>query len=82
LTHLDESVTEREPDEFGLVARVGMFNHDFYVDLLNTGNLGHWILAAELERADFVDPGAIYPASPTVEAVPPQKRGRLRVSGD
>jgi hypothetical protein len=52
------------PDEFGLVAMIGMFNHDFYVDLLNTGNLGHWILAAEIEPAEFVGPGAIYPASP------------------
>jgi hypothetical protein len=71
-----------EPDEFGLVAHVGMFNHDFYVDLLNTGNLGHWSLAAELTSAQFVRPEDIYPASPRAEAVPLRKRGRLRVSGE
>ena len=70
-----------EPDEFGLVARVGMFNHDFYVDLLNTGNLGHWILAAELTSAEYVRAGATYPASPRVDAVSADKRGRFKGSG-
>jgi hypothetical protein len=71
-----------QPDAYGFIAKIRIFNHDFYVDLLNTGRLEEWTKAEELTNLEFVLPGAVYPASPKDDAVPSAKRYRLRVADE
>jgi hypothetical protein len=66
--------------DLGLVGRIRAFSLEFYVDLLNTGNLWAWTQAEGLASAKLIAPGVRYPASPTMEEVPREERWWLRLS--
>lgn len=63
-----------------MIGRIRAYSFEFYVDLMNTGNLLTWAESQGIERTRFIAPGARYPASPTVEEVPPEERWWLRLS--
>jgi hypothetical protein len=68
------------PNEYGFVAKIRIFNHDFYIELLNTVRVEEWIKAECLAKAEYVGPEAMYPASPRTATAPPLKQYRLRVT--
>ncbi len=65
--------------ELGLFGRIRAYKMEFYVDLLNSGNLEAWAQLEGLASPRFIAPGVRYPASPTEEEVPPEDRGWLTI---
>lgn len=64
----------------GLMGRIRAYSFEFYVDLLNTGNLLSWVQSEGITSARLIPPGTRYPASPTMDEVPPDRRGWLRLN--
>lgn len=63
-----------------LIGRIRTYSFEFYVDLLNTGSLLTWTEAQGVAPTRLIAPGERYPASPTMEEVPPEKQWWLRLS--
>jgi hypothetical protein len=52
---------------------------EFYVDLTNTGNLESWAAEQGITPIRPIPPGVRYPASPTMDEVPPERRWKFRI---
>lgn len=65
------------PPSQALVGRIRAFSYEFYVDLLNTGNLLAWTETQGLDRVRLVRPDEEYPACSRDNEVPPRRRGWL-----
>jgi len=65
------------PPDHGLVGRIRAFRYEFYVDLLNTGNLLAWTWKQGLDKVRLIDADYEYPACNREKEVPPEKSGWL-----
>jgi hypothetical protein len=65
-----------------IIGRIRAFSFEFYVDLMNTGNLLPWAEAQGITPLTLVAPGVRYPDSPTEDEVPPEERWWLRFLTD
>jgi hypothetical protein len=64
----------------GVIGRIRAYSFEFYVDLMNSGDLLGWIEAQGVTPMRFIPPGVRYPASPTMDEVPPEERWWVRLS--
>jgi hypothetical protein len=65
-----------------IIGRIRAFSFEFYVDLLNTGNLLAWAETQGVSRVRLIPPGARFPASPTMDEVPQDHRWWLLFGRD
>lgn len=61
-----------------IIGKIRAFSFEFYVELTNTGNLLPWAEGQGISHLRLIAPGARYPASPTEDEVPLEKRWWLR----
>ena len=63
-----------------LIGRIRAYSFEFYVDLMNTGRLLAFAGAEGIRPVRLIPEGTRFPASPTMQEVPPENRWWLRLS--
>lgn len=64
-----------------VIGRIRAYSLEFYVDLMNTGGLLAFAEVEGITPVTLIEPSVRYPASPTMEEVPPDSRWWLRFFG-
>jgi hypothetical protein len=57
-----------------LIGRIRAYSFEFYVDLMNSGDLLAFAEAERITPVRLIEPGVRYPASPTMDEVPANRR--------